>query len=68
MVLLPYAPPGYRWIRYYDDALLVDTWDGTVVDAEPLPLLVDRAIALVEGALPLPAARPLSIYDAKSPS
>ncbi len=29
---LPYAPPGYRWIRYYDDALLVDTWDGTVVD------------------------------------
>jgi hypothetical protein len=29
---LPYAPAGYRWIRYYDDALLVDTWDGTVVD------------------------------------
>ena len=29
---LPHAPPGYRWIRYYDDALLVDTWDGTVVD------------------------------------
>ena len=29
---LPYAPPGYRWIRYYDDALLVDTWDGRVVD------------------------------------
>ena len=29
---LPYAPPGYRWIRYYDDALLVDTWDGTVID------------------------------------
>ena len=29
---LPYAPPGYRWIRYYDDALLVDTWDGEVVD------------------------------------
>jgi Ni/Co efflux regulator RcnB len=29
---LPYAPVGYRWIRYYDDALLVDTWDGTVVD------------------------------------
>jgi Ni/Co efflux regulator RcnB len=29
---LPYAPPGYRWIRYYDDALLVDTFDGTVVD------------------------------------
>ncbi len=29
---LPYAPPGYRWIRYHDDALLVDTWDGQVVD------------------------------------
>jgi hypothetical protein len=29
---LPYAPPGYRWIRYHDDALLVDTWDGRVVD------------------------------------
>ncbi|MEO5612870.1 MAG: RcnB family protein [Sphingomicrobium sp.] len=29
---LPYAPPGYRWIRYYDDAVLVDTWDGQVVD------------------------------------
>ncbi len=29
---LPYAPPGYRWIRYYDDLLLVDTWDGEVVD------------------------------------
>ncbi|MEO7365921.1 MAG: RcnB family protein [Sphingomicrobium sp.] len=29
---LPYAPPGYRWIRYYEDAVLVDTWDGQVVD------------------------------------
>jgi hypothetical protein len=29
---LPYAPAGYRWIRYYDDALLVDTWSGQVVD------------------------------------
>lgn len=29
---LPYAPPGYRWIRYYDDAVLVDTWDGRVAD------------------------------------
>ena len=29
---LPYAPPGYRWVRYYDDAVLVDTWDGRVVD------------------------------------
>ena len=32
MYRLPYAPPGYRWIRYYDDALLVDMWDGQVVD------------------------------------
>ena len=29
---LPYAPPGYRWVRYWDDALLVDTWSGEVVD------------------------------------
>ena len=29
---LPHAPPGYRWIRYFDDAILVDTWDGQVVD------------------------------------
>jgi hypothetical protein len=29
---LPYAPPGYRWVRYWDDAVLVDTWSGEVVD------------------------------------
>jgi hypothetical protein len=29
---LPYAPAGYRWIRYYNDAILVDTWNGEVVD------------------------------------
>jgi len=29
---LPYAPYGTRWVRYYDDALLVDTWTGEVVD------------------------------------
>jgi Ni/Co efflux regulator RcnB len=29
---LPYAPPGYRWVRYYNDALLVDMWDGQVED------------------------------------
>jgi hypothetical protein len=29
---LPYAPYPYRWIRYYDDALLVDTYTGEVVD------------------------------------
>jgi Ni/Co efflux regulator RcnB len=29
---LPYAPSGTRWVRYYDDAVLVDTWSGQVVD------------------------------------
>ena len=29
---LPYPPPGTRWIRYWDDAILVDTWSGQVVD------------------------------------
>lgn len=29
---LPYAPPGTRWIRYYDDAILVDMWSGQVID------------------------------------
>lgn len=29
---LPYAPAGYRWVRYWDDAVLVDTWSGQVVD------------------------------------
>ena len=32
MYRLPPAPPGTRWIRYYNDALLVDTWTGEVVD------------------------------------
>jgi hypothetical protein len=32
---LPYAPAGYVWIRYWNDALLVDTWSGTVVDMIP---------------------------------
>jgi hypothetical protein len=29
---LPYSPPGTQWVRYYDDAVLVDTWSGQVVD------------------------------------
>ena len=29
---LPPAPPGYQWVRYYNDVLLVDTWNGHVVD------------------------------------
>ena len=32
---LPYAPPGYVWVRYWNDAMLVDTWTGTVVDVIP---------------------------------
>ena len=32
MYRLPPAYPGTRWIRYYNDALLVDTWTGEVVD------------------------------------
>jgi hypothetical protein len=32
---LPYAPPGYVWIRYWDDAILVDRWSGEVVDVIP---------------------------------
>ncbi len=33
MYRLPYAPWPYKWVRYYDDALLVDTMSGQVVDA-----------------------------------
>lgn len=29
---LPQAYGGYRWVRYYDDVLLVDTYSGEVVD------------------------------------
>jgi Ni/Co efflux regulator RcnB len=29
---LPPAPYGYVWVRYYDDVLLVDTYNGRVVD------------------------------------
>lgn len=29
---LPPAYGGYRWVRYYDDALLVDIYSGEVVD------------------------------------
>lgn len=32
MYRLPYAPPGYQWIRYYDDAILIETWSGQVAD------------------------------------
>jgi Ni/Co efflux regulator RcnB len=29
---LPYPPPGTQWVRYYNDALLVDMYTGQVVD------------------------------------
>ncbi len=32
MYRLPYAPYPYKWVRYWDDALLVDTYSGQVVD------------------------------------
>lgn len=35
MYRLPYAPPGYVWVRYWNDALLVDTGTGEVVDMIP---------------------------------
>jgi Ni/Co efflux regulator RcnB len=32
---LPYPPPGTQWIRYWNDALLVDIYSGQVIDAIP---------------------------------
>ena len=32
MYQLPYPPPGTTWVRYWNDALLVDTYTGEVVD------------------------------------
>ena len=29
---LPLAPPGYQWVRYYNDVLLVDVYTGEVLD------------------------------------
>ena len=30
---LPYPPPGTQWVRYYNDALLIDMYSGQIVDA-----------------------------------
>ena len=30
---LPYPPPGTQWVRYWNDALLVDVYTGEVVDS-----------------------------------
>ena len=32
MYALPYAPFPFRWVRYYNDALLVNTYTGQVAD------------------------------------
>jgi len=32
MYQLPYPPPGTTWVRYWNDALLVDMYSGEVVD------------------------------------
>lgn len=32
---LPYPPPGAAWVRYWNDAVLVDTYTGTVIDVIP---------------------------------
>lgn len=32
---LPYPPPGAAWVRYFNDAVLVDTYSGTVLDVIP---------------------------------
>ncbi|HEV2594094.1 MAG TPA: RcnB family protein [Sphingomicrobium sp.] len=32
MYELPYPPPGTQWVRYWNDALLVDMYSGQVVD------------------------------------
>lgn len=32
MYSLPYPPPGTQWVRYWNDALLVDMYTGEVVD------------------------------------
>jgi len=34
MYRLPYAPWPYKWVRYWDDAILVNTMTGQVVDVE----------------------------------
>jgi Ni/Co efflux regulator RcnB len=32
MYELPYPPPGATWVRYWNDAVLVDTYSGQVID------------------------------------
>lgn len=32
MYELPYPPPGAAWVRYWNDAVLVDTYSGQVID------------------------------------
>jgi Ni/Co efflux regulator RcnB len=32
---LPYPPPGAQWVRYWNDAVLVDMYSGQVIDSIP---------------------------------
>ena len=32
---LPYPPPGCAWVRYWNDAVLVDLYSGTIIDEIP---------------------------------
>jgi nickel/cobalt transporter regulator len=32
---LPFPPPGAAWVRYWNDAVLVDVYTGTVIDVIP---------------------------------
>jgi Ni/Co efflux regulator RcnB len=35
MYNLPFPPPGCAWVRYWNDAVLVDLYTGTIVDQIP---------------------------------
>ena len=56
MYRLPYAPPGYVWVRYWNDALLVDTLERDRRRRDPQLLLVEPAEPNIEGALRIAAA------------
>jgi len=32
---LPYPPPGAQWVRYWNDAVLVDMYSGQIIDSIP---------------------------------
>ena len=51
MYELPYPPPGTQWVRYWNDALLVDMYTRRSRRRDPRLLLVERGQLLIEGAL-----------------